>query len=122
MFLIDSRNSDPIFEQIKKQIIRYVNLGILNVDDKLPSVRSLASELGINPNTVSKAYIELEMINVVYSIQKKGVFVAKTCMNNQVDECLDEFEKVLESCKERNIDIKVIDNIIKKVYGGNNDA
>ena len=78
MFIIDVQSKDPIFEQIKKQINRFIQLDILKPDDRLPSVRSLALELGINPNTVAKAYQELEMEGIVYTLTKKGVFIAST--------------------------------------------
>ncbi|SKA00914.1 GntR family transcriptional regulator [Anaerorhabdus furcosa] len=75
MFLITLQGNEPIFEQIITQIIRFIDLGVLNPNDKLPSVRMLAQELGITPNTVVKAYQILEERGYVYTYQKKGVFV-----------------------------------------------
>ena len=60
MFLIDVQSKTPIFEQLKKQILEFISIQVLSPNDKLPSVRSLASQLGVNPNTVAKAYQELE--------------------------------------------------------------
>ena len=60
MFSIKTQSRIPIFEQLKKQILEYISAGVLHGDDQLPSVRMLASSLGINPNTVAKAYQELE--------------------------------------------------------------
>ena len=54
MFTIDQHSRQPIYEQLKEQIIRYVSLGVLQPQDRMPSVRILARELGINPNTVVK--------------------------------------------------------------------
>ena len=59
MFLIDVQSKTPIFEQLKKQILEFISIQVLSPNDKLPSVRSLASQLGVNPNTVAKAYQEL---------------------------------------------------------------
>ena len=59
MFSIKTQSRIPIFEQLKKQILEYISAGVLHGDDQLPSVRMLASSLGINPNTVAKAYQEL---------------------------------------------------------------
>ena len=122
MFFIDIRSNDPIFEQIQKQIIRYVNLGILKEHDKLPSVRSLASDLGINPNTVAKAYLELESHGVVYSINKKGVFVDKNTAAKDFSEELNDLDAIVSKCFINKIDIKKVEEVISKYYGGNKDA
>ncbi|MBR2809024.1 MAG: GntR family transcriptional regulator [Erysipelotrichaceae bacterium] len=76
MFLIGLQGKEPIYQQIKDQIIRFIQLGVLKKDEKLPSVRSLSEELAINPNTVQRAYAELERDGYIYTINKKGVFVA----------------------------------------------
>ncbi len=77
MFLINLQGKDSIYEQIRSQIEKFITTGVLKPDDKLPSVRALASELGINPNTVMKAYQELEKNGYIYTLNKKGVFVAR---------------------------------------------
>ena len=77
MFLINLQGKDSIYEQIRSQIEKFIKSGILKPDDKLPSVRSLAEDLGINPNTVMKAYQELEKNGYIYTVNKKGVFVSK---------------------------------------------
>jgi GntR family transcriptional regulator len=56
MFVIDTAGREPIYTQIEKNIIKYINLGIFDAGEMLPSVRALATQLGINPNTVAKAY------------------------------------------------------------------
>lgn len=76
MYLINLQGKESINDQIKSQIIKFVSLGVLKPDDKLPSVRMLAQDLGINPNTVAKAYQQLEAEGVIYTVNKKGVFVA----------------------------------------------
>lgn len=75
MFHIDINSTVPLYEQLKQQIIELQLLDLLKKDDALPSVRALARELGINPNTVSKAYSELEQQSVIYSIAGKGCYV-----------------------------------------------
>lgn len=77
MFLIDLQGKESIYEQIKSQIEKFIVNGILKPNDKLPSVRSVAEDLGINPNTVMKAYQELEKNGYIYTVNKKGVFVSK---------------------------------------------
>ena len=76
MFLINLQGKESIYEQIRSQIEKFILTGILKPDDRLPSVRTLAQELGINPNTVMKAYQELEKNGYIYTLNKKGVFVA----------------------------------------------
>lgn len=77
MFLINLQGKDSIYEQIRSQIEKFIDSGILKPNDKLPSVRNLAQDLGINPNTVMKAYQELEKNGYIYTVNKKGVFVSK---------------------------------------------
>lgn len=100
MFSIDNKSRDPIYTQIEKGIIKYINLGIYQADDPLPSVRSLACDLGINPNTVAKAYKNLEAAGVVYTQAGKGIFVKSG--NN-----FDEIHKLIKAdLKEKLTDIK----------------
>jgi len=73
---LDMQSRKPIYEQLKEQILRLTMLGVLSADEKLPSVRSLARDVGINPNTVQKAYQELERDGIIYIVGGKGSFVA----------------------------------------------
>lgn len=66
MFSIDSRSRMAIYEQLVQNIIGLIARGVLQPDDQLPSVRNLARDLGINPNTVQKAYQELEAKGMIY--------------------------------------------------------
>ena len=81
---LDYQSRTPIYEQIIKEIERYVALGILKPNTQIPSIRDLASSLGINPNTVKKAYTELEQKGVIYVISTKGTFIA-----NQTDKIIE---------------------------------
>ncbi len=73
---VDLRSRTPIFEQIIESVRDLVIRGLLAPDEHLPSVRSLAAELAINPNTIQKAYGELERQGVIYSLAGRGNFVA----------------------------------------------
>ena len=73
---VDLRSRTPIFEQIVSCVEELVLRGIMKPDEQLPSVRSLASELGINPNTIQKAYAELENRGIIYSLTARGSFVS----------------------------------------------
>lgn len=83
MIKLDMQSRKPIYEQLKEQILRLTMLGILSEDEKLPSVRSLARDVGINPNTVQKAYQELERDGIIYTIGGKGSFVASDQSSRQ---------------------------------------
>ena len=76
MILLDPRDHRPIYEQIIEKMSELLAMGALPQDEPLPSVRALASELSINPNTVQRAYVELERRGFIYSIKGKGNFAA----------------------------------------------
>ncbi len=82
MFLLNLQSKIPIYEQIKSQILRFIEAGVLKPGDRLPSVRQLAQDNGINPNTVAKAYTELEQSGWLYNLPKKGVYVAEINVEN----------------------------------------
>ncbi len=77
MRTFDFRDSRPLYEQIISQIRQQINSGILQEGDRLPSVRELASSLSINPNTIQRAYRELEASGWIVSLPGKGSFVCK---------------------------------------------
>lgn len=77
MIQLNYRDSKPIYEQIKEGLRRLVILGVIAKDEKLPSVRELASELAINPNTIQRAYRELETEGYIYTVSGKGSFAAE---------------------------------------------
>jgi len=75
VFTLDPRSRVPIYRQIENSIIEMILLGALPEGSQLPSVRSLAVELGTNPNTIQKAYQELESRGVICSATGRGSFV-----------------------------------------------
>lgn len=77
MFSIDLYSRIPIYEQLYKRVSELIIQGALNPNEKLPTVRTLAKELSVNPNTVQKAYQELERDGVIYSQAGRGSFVAE---------------------------------------------
>ena len=78
MILIDYKSRKPIYEQIIENMKHLVVSGVLQRDDQVPSVRQLAQELAINPNTIQKAYAELERQGVIYSLKGRGSFVGSS--------------------------------------------
>lgn len=77
MITIDVTGRTPIYEQICRGICGDIAMGVLKENDRIPAARVLAKELGLNPNTVAKAYGMLERDGIIYSVAGKGCFVAK---------------------------------------------
>ena len=76
MISLNYRDSRPIYEQIKDGFKKLIATGAIGADEKLPSVRALATQLSINPNTIQRAYAELENEGYTYSVAGKGSFAA----------------------------------------------
>ena len=76
MISINMRDPRPIYLQIKESVVRLILSGALPTDERLPSVRELAGSLAINPNTIQRAYRELESEGFIYSVTGRGSFVA----------------------------------------------
>ncbi|MEH7332404.1 GntR family transcriptional regulator [Neobacillus drentensis] len=95
MFELDMRSRKPIYEQLVDKMKELIMNEVIKPDEQLPSVRTLATELTINPNTIQKAYRELETQGFIYSIKGKGSFVNP---NNQIKdlEKIDTVKKELE--------------------------
>ncbi|MBR3570764.1 MAG: GntR family transcriptional regulator [Oscillibacter sp.] len=76
MVTLNYRDSRPIYEQIREGLKRLIVTGALAAEERLPSVRTLATQLSINPNTIQRAYAELERDGYCYSVPGKGSFVS----------------------------------------------
>lgn len=76
MISLNYRDSRPIYEQIKDGLRKLIVTGAMLPDEKLPSVRALAQQLSINPNTIQRAYADLEGEGYIYSVPGKGSFAA----------------------------------------------
>lgn len=85
MLRIDPRSSTPIYEQIELGVKELILKGALKVGEKLPSVREMSSILTINPNTISKAYGELERDGIIETLRGKGTFITDN-YQGKVDE------------------------------------
>lgn len=99
MIILDYKDRRPIYEQVAEKLEELMLLGILGENEPLPSVRSLAMELSINPNTIQRAYAELERQGYIYTVKGKGSFVAENSVMKekrkkdlliQVSEVIDE--------------------------------
>ena len=99
MIILDYKDRRPIYEQVAEKQEELMLLGVLGENEPLPSVRSLAMELSINPNTIQRAYAELERQGYIYTVKGKGSFVAENSVMKekrkkdlliQVSEVIDE--------------------------------
>ena len=102
MFTIDYQSREPIYEQLYNNVVRMIGMGIISPNERLPTVRMLAQQLGINPNTVSKSYQLLEQNGYIYSIAGKGSFAADSTIiiNSKRESIKKEIINQLQKCKE----------------------
>ncbi|WP_071459621.1 GntR family transcriptional regulator [Bacillus massilinigeriensis] len=99
MFELDLRSRKPIYEQLVDKLKELIINEVFKPDEQLPSVRALAQDLTINPNTIQKAYRELENQGFIYSLKGKGNFVSQNngVMDTQkIDLVLNELEKLIQ--------------------------
>lgn len=127
MFQLDYSDGKPIYEQIRDNLKQLIIEGVLKTDEKIPSVRELAVTMAINPNTIQKAYKELEADGYVYTIRAKGVFVApieKISVGKDLEKLYKSLEEVLSELHFLGVSKEKITQITDKIYyerRGSND-
>ncbi len=111
MISLDYQSRMPIYEQIVQEIERYVALDILKPEQQIPSIREMATTLGINPNTVKKAYSILEQKGVIVTLSTKGTYITPKTDNvikNSVDEKIEEIKKIINEIEKYGVSKKEI--------------
>ena len=128
MFQLDLRSRVPIYEQLVEKLKELIIHEVVQVDEQLPSVRALAAQLTINPNTIQKAYRELEHQGYIYSIPGKGKFVApqaSTTNNEKVKKMKKDLVKLISEAMYLGMKKEEILSLItlaeKSVKGGETD-
>ena len=118
MFILDLKSRVPIYEQLKNKTLELIMAGVLEQDSQLPSVRSLARELGVNPNTIQKAYQDMEKEGIIYSVAGKGSFVndITSVKEKEVSHAFDSLEAVLRQLKDAKTDKTQIINCVEKIF------
>ncbi len=121
MFVIDLMSRVPVYEQIINQVEEKILIGVLRAGDKMPSVRSLSIELSINPNTIQKAYTELDRKQLIITVPGKGAFVSDKA--NEViliasRDKLTELTNMVKQMRFAGIRKEEIIDIVNKVYSG----
>ena len=118
MIVIDYHDKRPIYEQVIERFQVLILNGALEPDEQLPSVRSLAVDLSINPNTIQRAYSELERRGLIYSIKGRGNFVSsqKDVVKEQQELLLEDLKTQLKTCKESGIDSLHVLDCVKEIF------
>ena len=120
MIQLNYRDSKPIYEQIREGLRRLVITGAIAKDEKLPSVRELASELAINPNTIQRAYRELETEGYIYTVPGKGSFAAglSDVKGRRNEALLKEFDEIVRELLYLSEDKEALKRRIEELAGG----
>ncbi len=115
MILIDYTDATPIYEQVVSKYKNLIVKGAIKANEKMPSVRSLAMELSINPNTIQKAYTELERQGFIYTVKGRGNFVAEdeALVEKKKTEILAQFQNLIKEASDAGIAIEVFDDYLK---------
>ena len=120
MILIDYSDRRPIYEQVTEKIAEFIIRGVLPPESQLPSVRSLAMDLSINPNTIQRAYQELERKGYTYSVPGKGSFVSQKTeyLEEQRENILEEQRRLAEKAMCLGMDPRLLKEVIDQCEGG----
>lgn len=119
MFVVDIMSRVPVYEQIIKQVEEQVLTGILKEGDKLPSVRSLSVKLSINPNTIQKAYTELDRRQLIITVPGKGSFISEKAIEvvgANSREKMTELNKIIRELALAGVTKEEIINNIEEVF------
>lgn len=119
MFVADVMSRVPVYEQIIKQVEEQVLTGILKEGDKLPSVRSLSVKLSINPNTIQKAYTELDRRQLIITVPGKGSFISEKAIEvvgANSREKMTELNKIIRELALAGVTKEEIINNIEEVF------
>lgn len=118
MILLDYRDKRPIYEQIVDKLERLIVGGGLEANYKMPSVRSLAMELSVNPNTIQRVYADLEQNGYIYTVTGRGSFVAHECewRSGKLAELTKNLEEVLLKAKEAGMTMEATIEVVRKTF------
>ena len=119
MFVVDVMSRVPVYEQIIKQVEEQVLTGILKEGDKLPSVRSLSVKLSIKPNTIQKAYTELDRRQLIITVPGKGSFISEKAIEvvgANSREKMTELNKIIRELALAGVTKEEIINNIEEVF------
>ncbi len=119
MYFIEPLSRTPVYEQLIEQIERYILAGVLKPNEQLPSVRQMSVSLAVNPNTIQKAYSELDSRKIIFSVPGKGCFVsndAVSIIGGFKRQKLDELKNTLNELKLADVSKEELLELINSVY------
>lgn len=119
MIVLDYRDKRPIYEQIVEKLERLIVKGGLETDTRMPSVRTFAMELSVNPNTIQRAYALLEQGGYLYTVSGRGSFVAPESewRENKQSRVLEEWQNMTRQAREAGISRELLQRQIREIYG-----
>ena len=120
MILLDQTDRRPIYEQIVEKLSELMIKGILEENTPLPSVRNMAAELSINPNTVQRAYNELDRLGFTYTVKGKGNFVAalNDIRKQRFEQLMLKTSEDIECLRDAGCTEKELTDMIHSIYTG----
>ena len=116
MLEIDKMSRVPIYEQVIQKLELLILTNVLGPNSPLPSVRSLSQELSVNPNTLQKAYSEMELKGICYSVPGTGRFISEDILMRSKREKLDQFKEIVSELKLAGICGKELKMLIDQIY------
>ena len=122
MLTVNFSSRTPVYQQLYDDVVRLTSLGVLKSHTKLPPVRTLATELGINPNTVQKAYKMLELDGHVYSTFGRGSFISDKLDQNEAEKikARKDLKQTIDYAYKRGITKEEMLSMVKEVTDGGN--
>lgn len=119
MIQLDIGDHRPLYEQIRDKLKELIIEGLISENDKIPSVREMAAQLAINPNTIQKAYRELESDGYIYSVKAKGFFVSEiknTGDRGKISQIKEEIKPFIKEMKFLGMKKESLYRVIEKIY------
>lgn len=118
MIIIDYQDRRPLYEQIVEKFQMLIIKGVLEPDSQLPSVRKLAMELSINPNTIQKAYAQLEQQGFIYPVKGRGNFVSPNLkvIEEQKKLYFEDLRKLIRQGRDMGVTVNEMIEKIRAIY------
>lgn len=118
LIIIDKKSRVPVYEQIKNQIITFIRIGVYPAHSKLPSIRTISAETATNVNTVKKAFSELELSGVIYTVPGTGSFVSENALtgSNLSAKAMRQLADDIEVAKSIGVTIGEITELLHSIY------
>lgn len=116
--LIDKQSRVPAYEQIRNQLLTLILIGSFAPHSQLPSIRSIATDAGVNINTVKKAFSDLESYGAIYTVPGKGSFVSEKAFKNDSvhDTAVSEVSDVISAARAKGLKKQEIIDILNEIY------